>query len=97
MEAGRYHEAFIYEQVDYAKAIRISVELEMQIPENPCKAALHSFEADMQIGIEQNLPSAHWDSFGRTDPFFGSDVGEAEMEPDGFIKLPIRFAGDVPI
>ena len=96
MEASCYDETFIYEEVDYAEAIRISVELEMQIPENPCKAALYSFEADMQIGIEQNLPRAHRDSFGRTDPFFGSDVGKAEMEPDGFIKLPIRFAGDVP-
>jgi len=95
MEASCYDETFIYEEVDYAEAIRISVELEMQIPENPCKAALYSFEADMQIGIEQNLPRAHRDSFGRTDPFFGSDVGKAEMEPDGFIKLPIRFAGDV--
>ena len=56
MEAGRYDETFIYEQVDYAEAIRIPVELEMQIPEDPCKAALHSFEADMEIGIEQNLP-----------------------------------------
>ena len=43
MEAGRHDEAFIYEKVDFAKAIRISVELEMQIPENPCKASLHLF------------------------------------------------------
>ena len=97
MEAGCHHETFIYEEVDYAEAIRVSVEFEMQVPENPCKAALYSFEADMQIGIKENLPRARRDSFGRTDPFFGADVGEAEMEPDGFIKVSIWFAGEVPI
>ena len=97
MEAGCYHEAFIDEEVDYAEAIGVSVELEMQVPENPCKAALYSFEADMQIGIEENLPRARRDSFVGTDPFFGADIGEAEMEPDGFIKPSIRFAGEIPI
>ena len=97
MEPGCYHETFIDEEVDYAEAIRVSVELEMQVPENPCKAALYSFEADMQIGIEENRPRAGGDSFGRTNPFFGADIGEAEMEPDGFIKPSIRFAGEIPI
>ena len=38
MEPGCYHETFIDEEVDYAEAIRVSVELEMQVPENPYKA-----------------------------------------------------------
>ena len=70
LEAGCYHETFIDEEVDYAEAIRVSVELEMQVSEDPCKAALYSFEADMQIGVKENLPRARRDSVGTNRSIF---------------------------
>ena len=41
MKAGRHDEIFIYKEVDFAETIGVSVEVKMQVPENPRKASLY--------------------------------------------------------
>jgi hypothetical protein len=97
VEAGGHDDIRIDIEMDYPKAIRITVEFKVEITQHSHESAVDAFEANVDIRVEEYFAGAWRNSLAGADPFFRAGVGETEMEPDGTWKPSIRLGGDIPL
>src|SRR5690242_20888725 len=79
-------------EADQPEALRVEVEIVMEIAQHPDDAILEAVQADAAIGPEQEGRSPLWQEARFGDPFPGPDIHQIEMEPDQLAVGGLRQA-----